>query len=214
MHRPRIVMADDHRMVVEGLKSLLESEFNLIEIAEDGVQLVEAAMRLSPDVILADITMPRLNGIEALEQLRSLNCTAKVVILTMHKDATYAARALRAGASGFVLKHSASSELVTAIREALAGRTYVTPALEETLNEWSDSRSRTETDGVFDLTPRQREVLQLFAEGRSAKEVAYSLHISTRTAENHKARIMKLLGLSTTADLVQYALRHQIIAPE
>lgn len=214
MHRPRIVMADDHRIVVEGIRSLLESEFNLIEIAENGVQLVEAAIRLAPDVILADITMPRLNGIEALEQLRSLNCTAKVIILTMHKDATYAARALRAGASGFVLKHSASSELVTAIREALTGRTYVTPALSETLNECSDSRSRRETDSVFDLTPRQREVLQLFAEGRSAKEVAHSLHISTRTAENHKARIMKLLGLSTTADLVQYALRHQIIGPE
>jgi len=214
MNRPRILMADDHRIVAEGLRSLLEPEFELIEIVEDGVQMVEAAKRLSPDVILADITMPRLNGLEALERLREANCKAKVVFLTMHKDATYADRALRAGASGFVLKHSASSELVNAIRESLMGRTYVTPAVAESLQERSASQSKSEAKGVFDLTPRQREVLQLFAEGRSAKEVAHSLHISTRTAENHKARIMKLLGLSTTAELVQYALRHQIIGLE
>lgn len=214
MNRPRILVADDHRIVAEGLRSLLESDFELIAIVEDGAQMVEAARRLSPDVIVADITMPRLNGLEALEQLRNAKCAAKVIFLTMHKDATYAARALHAGATGFVLKHSASSELVSAIRASLAGKTYVTPTVAETLREWSDSRLRSETDGVFDLTSRQREVLQLFAEGRSAKEVAHSLHISTRTAENHKARIMKLLGLSTTADLVQYALRHQIIGPE
>ena len=214
MNRPRILMADDHRIVAEGLRSLLEPEFELVEIVDDGAQMVEAAKRLSPDVILADITMPRLNGLEALEQLRRVNCRAKVVFLTMHKDATYAARALRAGASGFVLKHSASSELVAAIRESLLGRKYVTPAVAEKLKERSASRSRNAAEGVSDLTPRQREVLQLFAEGRSAKEVAKSLHISTRTAENHKARIMRLLGLSTTADLVQYALRHQIIGPE
>ena len=214
MNRPRVLMADDHRIVAEGLRSLLEPDFDLIEIVEDGMQMVEAAKRLSPDVILADITMPRLNGLEALERLREANCVAKVVFLTMHKDATYAARALRAGASGFVLKHSASSELVRAIREALTGRTYVTPAVAQSLDERTVSRLGNAAEGVSDVTPRQREVLKLFAEGRSAKEVAHSLHISTRTAENHKARIMKLLGLSTTADLVQYALRHQIITPE
>jgi DNA-binding NarL/FixJ family response regulator len=214
MNRPRILMADDHRIVGEGLRSLLEPEFELVEIVEDGAQMVEAAMRLSPDVILADITMPRLNGLEALEQLRRANCKAKVVFLTMHKDATYAARALHAGASGFVLKHSASSELVMAIRESLMGRTYVTPAVAESLNQRPVSRSDGAAESMSDLTPRQREVLQLFAEGQSAKEVANSLHISARTAENHKARIMKQLGLSTTTDLVQYALRHQIIGPE
>jgi len=214
MSRPRILMADDHRIVSEGLRSLLEPEFELVEIVEDGVQMVQAAKRLSPDVILADITMPRLNGLEALEQLRKANCRSKVIFLTMHKDATYAARALRAGASGFVLKHSASSELVMAIRESLKGRIYMTPAVAESLKEKSVSRSAGAAESISDLTPRQREVLQLFAEGRAAKEVANSLHISTRTAENHKARIMKLLGLSTTADLVQYALRHQIIGPE
>lgn len=214
MNRPRILIADDHRIVAEGLRSLLEPEFELVEIVEDGAQMVEAATQLSPDIIVADITMPRLNGLDALEQLRSSNCTAKVIFLTMHKDATYAARALGAGASGFVLKHSASSELVTAIRDALIGKTYVTPALAESLKEWPSSRLEHAAGDVSDLTPRQREVIQLFAEGRSAKEVAKLLRISTRTAENHKARVMKLLGLSTMPDLVQYCLRHKLIGRE
>jgi len=214
MNRPRVLVADDHRIVAEGLRGVLEPEFELVEIVEDGRQLLEAAGRLAPDVIVADITMPMLNGLEALEQLRRARCKAKVVVLTMHRDATYAARALSAGASGFVLKHSASSELLTAIRESLAGRTYVTPAVAESLEGTSVSRGAPTVRRTSDLTPRQREVLQLFAEGRSAKQVANSLHISTRTAENHKARIMKLLGLATTADLVQYALRHGIISPE
>ncbi len=131
MTRPRILMADDHRMVAEGLRSLLEPACELIEIVEHGQALVEAAQRLQPDVIVADITMPLLNGLDAVEQLRRLGCQAKVVFLTMHKDALYAARAMRAGASGFVLKHSASADLLTAIQEALAGRTYVTPAIRE-----------------------------------------------------------------------------------
>ncbi len=214
MKRPRILVADDHRIVAEGLKGILEPDFELVEIVEDGRQLVEAARRLLPDVILADISMPLLNGLDAIEQLRRTGCTAKVIFLTMHKDATYAARALGAGASGFVLKHSASSELVAAIRESLLGRTYVTPSVAQSLEEVPVSRSQTAAGSPPKLTPRQREVLQLFAEGLSAKQVAESLYISTRTAENHKARIMKQLGLSTTADLVQYALRHQIIGPE
>ena len=139
MTRPRILMADDHRMVAEGLRSLLEPAYELVEIVEDGRELVEAAQRLQPDVIVADITMPLLNGLDAVEQIRRLGCQAKVVFLTMHKDALYAARAMRAGASGFVLKHSASAELLTAIHEALAGRTYVTPAIAELLDRLPDS---------------------------------------------------------------------------
>jgi DNA-binding NarL/FixJ family response regulator len=209
MNRPRILMADDHRMLAEGLRSLLEPAFELVAIVEDGRQLVEAAKRFEPDVIVADITMPQLNGLDAVDQIRRAGSQAKVVFLTMHKDALYAARALRAGASGFVLKHSASAELVTAIREALAGRTYVTPVL-------ADLVDRLPTSGADDdvlLTPRQREVLQLFAEGHSAKEVAKLLHISVRTAEGHKAQIMSLLGVHTTADLVQCAIRHGLISP-
>ena len=209
MSRPRILIADDHRMLAEGLRGLLEPAYELVEIVEDGRALVDAAQRLQPDVIVADITMPLLNGLDAVEQIRCLGCQAKVIFLTMHKDALYAARAMRAGASGFLLKHSASAELLTAIQEALAGRTYVTPAIAELLERLPDRTP----DGDVPLTRRQREVLQLFAEGRSAKEVAEMLRISARTAEGHKAQIMKLLGARSTADLVQCAIRHGLIAP-
>lgn len=212
MSRPRLLLADDHRIVVEGLRSILAPEYELVGIVEDGRQLVEAAKRLNPDVIVADIAMPQLNGIDAVAQLRKEGCRAKIVFLTMHKDATYAAKALEVGASGFVLKHSASAELLAAIRAALVGKTYVTSEVAEGLQR--STTLRTAAIEAPSLTPRQREVLQLFAEGRSAKEVAAALYISTRTAENHKARIMTQLGLSTTADLVQYALRHGIIAAE
>jgi len=213
MTRPRVLLADDHRIVVEGLRGLLEPEFELVGIVEDGRQLVEAAGQLLPDVIVADITMPLLNGLDAVEQLRAAGCAAKVVFLTMHRDATYAARALQAGAAGFVLKHSASTELVTAIREALAGNTYLTSSIAELLEKRSLAQAENDLPDQASLTPRQREVLQLYAEGRSAKEVASVLHISTRTAENHKARIMSLLGISTTAALVHYAIRHGIVSP-
>lgn len=172
MTRTRVLLADDHRMVSEGLRSLLEPEFDLVEIVEDGRQLIEAAERLAPDVIVVDITMPLLNGLDAVEHLRKAGCRARIVFLTMHRDVTYAATALQAGASGFVLKQSASSELLTAIREAMAGRTYITPLLAERLLQMSDeSDSENQTD-IPILTLRQREVLQLFAEGRSAKQVA------------------------------------------
>jgi DNA-binding NarL/FixJ family response regulator len=212
MNRPRLLLADDHRIVVDGLRSILVPEYELVGIVADGRELIEAAKRLKPDVIVADIAMPQLNGLDAVAQLRKDGCQAKIVFLTMHKDATYAAKALEMGASGYVLKHSASTELLTAIRMALLGRSYVTREIAESIRRSAESRSAS-TEAPA-LTPRQREVLQLFAEGRSAKEVAKVLHISTRTAENHKARIMDVLSISTTADLVQFALRHGIITPE
>jgi DNA-binding NarL/FixJ family response regulator len=212
MDRPRILVADDHRMVAEGLRSVLEPDFELLEIVEDGRALVEAALRLRPDIIVADITMPCLNGLDAVEQIRRAGCDAKVIFLTMHKDAVYAARAQRVGASGFVLKHSASTELLTALRRVLEGRTYVTPQIAELLERLPAMPARG-TDELLLLTPRQREVLQLYAEGYSAKDVANVLHISTRTAENHKAQIMAALGVSSTAELVRWAIRHGLIAP-
>jgi DNA-binding NarL/FixJ family response regulator len=212
MKRARILLADDHKIVAEGLHGLLEPEFEVVGIVEDGRALVARAKALAPDVIVADITMPLLNGIEAILQLKKAEVAAKVVFLTMHQDATYAARAFEIGASGFVLKHSAPSELVTAIREALAGRTYVTPLIaKEVMQAYRDGAAR-QQEPSRKLTPRQREVLQLFAEGRSAKEVAAILKISPRTAEFHKASIMKLLELGSTADLTKYAVRHGIIA--
>ena len=210
MSRARIVMADDHRMVAEGLRSVLEPTYELVAIVEDGRELVEAAQRLDPDLIVADVTMPLLNGLDAVDQLRGLGCQAKVIFLTMHKDVLYAARALRSGASGFVLKHSAPTELLTAIHEALAGRTYVTAAIAELLKGSPDQAP----DHNVLLTRRQREVLQLFAEGRSAKEVGKLLNISARTAEGHKAQIMSLLGASSTAELVKCAIRHGLVAPQ
>ena len=207
MSRPRVLIADDHRILADGLRGLLEPEFEVVAVVGDGRELVAAARQHRPDAIVADISMPALNGIEAAARLREVGVTARVVFLTMHRDVAYARRAMEAGAAGFVLKHSAPAELVTAVREALRGKTYVTPLIAgDLLQVYREGNPESDR-----LTPRQREVLQLFAEGRSAKEVAAVLKISTRTAEFHKARILDCLGLHSTAELVQYAIRHGII---
>jgi DNA-binding NarL/FixJ family response regulator len=212
MSKPRVLIADDHRMMAEGLRSLLDGEFELVATVADGSELVAEARRLRPDVIVADVTMPVLNGIEAVVQLRQAGVPARIVFLTMHRDVAYARRALKAGALGFVLKHSAPGELVTAIREALAGRTYVTPTIASELLRSYQEDAPQSSRSDRGLTPRQREVLQLIAEGRSAKEIAALLHISVRTAEFHRARVMQVLGLQTTAELVQYAIRNGMIS--
>jgi DNA-binding NarL/FixJ family response regulator len=207
MTRPRILLADDHCVVAEGLRSLLEPHFDVVGIVSDGRALLTAAKTLDPDVIVLDISMPSLNGIEAARQMRAAKSRAKMVFLTMHREVTYAVRALETGASGFLLKHSAPSELVTAIQEALKGGTYVTPQIAGDLVHGSRDGATAGAVVMRELTPRQREVLQLVAEGHSAKEVAAVLHISVRTAEFHKARLMESLGVETTAELVQYAIR-------
>ncbi len=210
-HRPRVLLADDHLLVAEALKSLLTPEFDLVGVVEDGRELVEAAGRLRPDVIVADVTMPHLNGIDAMAQLRQGGDRVPVVFLTMHRDATFARRALEAGASGFVLKHSAPAELVTAIRAALAGKTYLTPQLAgEVFEAMRQGPGRTE-DPVAALTPRQREVLQLLTEGRSAKEIAASLGISARTVEFHKYQMMEALGIRTNAELIHFAIKNGLV---
>jgi DNA-binding NarL/FixJ family response regulator len=213
MKKPRVVLADDHRVVVEGLRGLLDPYFDVVGIVSDGRELLAAVEKLDPDVVVLDISMPSLNGIEAARQLRSANARAKVIILTMHREPTYAALSLEAGASGFVLKHSATSELVTAIQEALKGGTYITPQVAGNLLDSFRRGMPAGVDTLGELTPRQREVLQLVAEGQSAKEIAALVGISRRTAEFHKARIMEVLGLKTTADLVQYAIRAGLIKP-
>ncbi len=212
MRRPRVLLADDHKIVAEGLRRLLEPEFELVGIVEDGRALVAAAQKLNPDVIVADISMPLLNGIEAVRQLKKGTSQAKVVFLTMHLDVTYTTRALEAGASGYVLKHSAPSELITAIREALKGRIYLTPMIAKDVLESYMVESHQRRKAVLELTPRQREVLQLLSEGRSAKEIASILDISTRTVEFHKYRLMESLGLCTNAELFQYAIKHGIVS--
>jgi DNA-binding NarL/FixJ family response regulator len=212
MTRARIVLADDHQIVVAGLRSLLQSEFELVGSAENGLELIELAERTKPDVIVTDISMPLLNGIDAVRKLRELGIGAKIVFLTMHPDVVYATRALEAGASGYVLKHSAPDELISAIHEALSGGRFVSkslrnPALDELLHP-----SRRHVKTTVELTARQREVLQLLAEGKSAKEIATVLGISPRTVETHKYNIMDDLGVKTTAELVQHAIKHGLIA--
>jgi DNA-binding NarL/FixJ family response regulator len=212
MSKPRVLLADDHLILAEGLRKLLEIDFEVVAVVADGRELLTAAKQYRPDVIVADVSMPLLNGIEAAMQLADLGVKAKVVFLTMHHDVAYARRALAAGAMGFVLKHSVASELITAIRQALLGQVYVTPIIAgELLQSYSNENSRAQTS-VPRLTVRQRVVLQLLAEGHSAKEIAVVLRISTRTAEVHKARIRKTLGLASTADLVKYAIRNGIIS--
>jgi DNA-binding NarL/FixJ family response regulator len=212
MSKPRILIADDHQILAEGLRSLLVPEYEVVGVVADGRELVAAARKHRPDVIVADITMPSLNGIEAAAQLRDIGVKAKVVFLTMHRDVAYARLAMEAGAVGFVLKHSAASELLTAVREALQGRTYVTPLIAgELLQSYRGGEPGPRAAGQ-QLTARQREVLQLIAEGRSAKELASVLKISVRTAEAHRAHILESLGLHTTAELVQYAIRNGIIS--
>ncbi len=212
MSRPRVLIADDHRILAEGLRGLLEPEFEVAGVVTDGRSLVAAARKLRPDVIVTDVTMASLNGIEAATQLRSLGVKAKIIFLTMHRDVAYARRAMEAGAAGFVLKHSASAELVTAVHDAMRGQTYITPLIARELLESYREGATGSHPPAQQLTARQREVLQLIAEGRSAKEIAGALHISIRTAEAHKARILDGLGLNSTAELVQYAIRQGIIS--
>jgi DNA-binding NarL/FixJ family response regulator len=212
MSRPRIVIADDHPIFAEGVRGLLEPEFEVVAVVADGRAMVASAKKHRPDVIVADVTMPSLNGIEAAALLHQAGVAAHVIFLTMHHDVAYARRAMEAGARGFVLKHSAASELVTAVRAALRGETYVTPMIAGELLQAYRAGDATPGDAAHEITGRQREVLQLIAEGRSAKEIAAVLKISVRTAEAHKARILEALGLRTTAELVQYAIRNGIIS--
>ena len=210
--KPRILLADDHRIVAEGLRSLLEPEFELVGIVEDGRALITATEKLQPDVIIADISMPLLNGIEAVRQIKKTNKDVKVIFLTMHPDVTYAVSALEAGALGYVLKHSAPSELITAVRRALKGKTYITPLLEGEIMLSPKKGSIERREESSHLTKRQREVLQLLAEGCLAKEVASILNISTRTVEYHKYQMMRDVGIKTVADLIRYAIKHNIVS--
>jgi DNA-binding NarL/FixJ family response regulator len=207
-----VLLADDHALVLEGLCKVLEPDFEIVGIVEDGRALVEKAAALRPDVIIADITMPLLNGLEAVRQIRKSDPKAKVIMLTMHSDPTYAAEALEAGCCGYVLKHAAAAELVIAIREALRGRTYVTPRIEGDAIDAIRQGRRRHQKSAAQLTPRQREVLQLVAEGRSFQEIADILHVSKRTVEFHKYRIKQDLGLRTTAEFTQYAIKHGVIS--
>jgi DNA-binding NarL/FixJ family response regulator len=212
MKRSKVLIADDHSMVIDGLRGLLEPEYEVVGAVNDGRAVLPAVRKLQPDVVVIDISMPLLNGLDCTRQLRDAGCRAKILILTMHPDATLAQEALAAGASGYLLKSSPGSELKGALRDILLGRTYLSPSVARDMGEVTGRMTSIHEDVWAHLTPRQREVLQLLAEGKSHKELANILNISVKTAEYHKYAILDKLGLKTNAELVQYAVRHGIIA--
>lgn len=212
MKKTRVLMADDHGLILAGLRKLVETECEVVGAVEDGRALLEAAQTLRPDLILLDISMPLLNGLEAARQLRALVPESKIIFLTMHASPTYATEAFHAGASGYLLKRSAASELGLAIRSVLQGQHYLTPSLTKDVLDTVLKPSTGERSKLVPtaLTSRQREVLQLVAEGRGTKTIATILKVSVKTVEFHKSRIMQHLDIHSTADLTKYAITHGI----
>jgi DNA-binding NarL/FixJ family response regulator len=206
-----VLLADDHSIVIEGLRRVLEPAFAVVGAVQDGRALVVATRELKPDVVVADVSMPVLNGIEAVRQIRQTDRHVRVVFFTMHSDVVYASEALQAGGSAYVLKSSAGTEIVTAIRDALAGRMYLSSGLDHRSLKTQIQRACGSRPGVDHLPPRQRQVLQMTAEGQSTKQMADTLGISPRTVEFHRHHAMKSLGLHTIAELVQYAVKHHFV---
>ena len=211
-NRPRILIADDHTLVADLCRQLLETEFEVVGTVNNGRALVRAATELKPDVIVVDVAMPILNGLDAGQQVKETCPAVKLVFLTMNSDIELAAEAFRRGASGYLLKTCAASEMVTAVHDVLRGRSYMSKTLRR---DDVNYLRRTETKLVEEderLTERQREVLQLLAEGKVMKEIADILNMTTRTVAFHKYRMMEALGAKSNAELVRYAVRHHIVA--
>ena len=211
MSRPRVLLADDHRMLTDSLKRVLEPRCEVVGTVDDGRALVEAAGKLQPDIVVLDIAMPRLNGLDAARQLKAKVPTVKLIFMTMHNDPYLVGEAFRAGGSAFLLKEPAATELTGAIEEVLEGGSYVTPSAAGGLSNIS-LRDPKDRDHIPEPTPRQREVIQLLAEGLSMKEVAATLQITLRTVAGHKYSVMELLQVNTNAELFQYAIKHRIIS--
>lgn len=208
MWRPSVLLVDDHTLVLEAFKKLLEPEFNIVGTVSNGADLLQVTTELKPDVILLDLGMPQLNGMEAGRALKQLLPRTKLIVLTMNENSDLARESLKVWASGFLLKKSAGRELVQAVREALQGKTYVTPAIARRLQ---DEFMRDPEFEHKQLTERQREVLRLLAEGRTMKQTADELHVTPRTIAFHKYKIMEEFGLKTNSDLVKLALRERIV---
>jgi DNA-binding NarL/FixJ family response regulator len=207
-----VLLADDHAIVTEGLEGVLKPHFKLLGTVHDGRALVSATNQLRPDVVVTDISMPLLNGLEAVRQIKKQLPRTKIIVLTMHGEPEMAVEAFRAGASAYLLKISSGEELVRAIEEVSQGRAYLSPLItRDLLSIMIEARGGSTGKGSR-ITPRQREVLQLIAEGRTMKEVASILNISPRTAETHKYDMMEILGVKTTAALIQYALRERLVS--
>jgi DNA-binding NarL/FixJ family response regulator len=211
MPKPRVLLGDDHPLIVEGLRSLLRDSFDIVGAAYDGRQLVSEAARLAPDAVLLDISMPLLNGIEAARQIKTSLPSTKLLFITQTGDREFIQMALQLGASAYLLKQAIPSEVVAALQKALEGGCYISAALNEGMSSDLSALNQNVTDRfTVRLSPRQREVLQLVAEGKSNKEIAAILNISVKTVEFHKAGIMQELGLRTTAELTRYAIQHGI----
>jgi DNA-binding NarL/FixJ family response regulator len=210
MVRPRVLLADDHRLLREAFARLLEPDCDVVGSVGDGRAVIEEAPRLAPDVVVLDIAMPLLNGLDAARQLRRLMPELRLIFLTMNEDADIAAEAFRVGAAGYLLKNSAASELLLAIREVSLGRKYVTPLATEGLVDALLGHGQAEHRPV-ELSARQREVLQLLAEGHTMKEIARLLKITPRTVAFHKYSMMDLLGIRSNAELVQYAMKAHVV---
>src|SRR5580704_1724181 len=211
-NRPRILIADDHNLVAELCKRLLETEFDVVGTVSNGRALVRAVGELKPDVVVLDVAMPVLNGLDAGRQVKEMLPTVKLVFLTMNPDVEVAAEAFRRGASGYLLKTCAAAELVVAVRDVLRGKSFVSSALSRETINFLRRRNKKMVNEDQRLTERQREVLQLLAEGKVMKEVSDILHMSTRTVAYHKYRMMEVLGAKSNAELVKYAVRHHIVA--
>ncbi len=213
MNRARVLLADDHTIVLEGLRRILETSFDLVGMAHDGRELVDQVRTLDPDIAVVDISMPVLNGLDAFRQCKEARFRTRFVFLTANPDIALATQAFRLGANGYVLKQAASEELVTAIREAVNGRTYITPRIANDVMQNMMAGGGASSSGP-ELTTREREVLQLLAEGRSLKEAAGVLSVSPRTIEFHKNNIAEKTGLKTMAELARYAVRHGLVSDE
>jgi DNA-binding NarL/FixJ family response regulator len=211
MRRPRVLLADDHLMLLDALKELLEPRYEVVGLVSDGRELLKVAEKLRPDIIVLDIAMPKLNGLDAGRQLKQSMPSVKLVFMTMNEDPYLVGEAFRAGASAFLLKQAAGLELNEAIEEVLKGGSYVTPSAVKGLDKIS-LREPKNREHAPEPTARQREVIQLLAEGRTMKEVSRLLHITPRTVAAHKYTVMELLQLKTSAELVQYAIKHRIIS--
>jgi DNA-binding NarL/FixJ family response regulator len=211
MKNPRLLLADDHTFVLEGFKKLLEGHCDLVGSVEDGRALLEAAVNLQPDLVILDISMPRLNGIEAAKKLKKQVPDTKLIFVTMHADLAYVDAAFRAGASGYLLKRSAATELMQAVQSVMNDKFYLTPLItKEVMTSFLKPTQPRQTT-IDDLTTRQHEILQLVVEGLSAKEIADQLKISHRTVEFHKTKIMEQVHVHTTTDLIKYAMAHGLV---
>lgn len=213
MTKARILLADDHSLILEGIRKLLETRYHIVGVADNGDALVREAARTNPDLVVLDVSMPILNGIDAAREIRKVRPRVKLVFISMHSNAIYVRKAMEVGASGYVLKSGASEELLTAIEQARQGHIYFSPGLSHNVVEEIKGRSIKTSRRLLDLTTRQRQILQMIAEGKQNKEIAAILFVSVRTVEFHRSRLMTKLGAHTVAELTRFAIQEGLIAP-